>query len=442
MRRLILSAAFGVILLAASPLTGATRTWSGLGADTNWTTAGNWDVLPVAGDDLVFPSGVPAGSLTSNNDFPAATLFNSLTFSGNGYTLNGNSITLGATINGTSGGGSGFNTINLAIVLGVDLDYNLFTGTRLEQFGMISGGFGVTTVGAGLLRLRANNSYTGPSNASAGFFSIEGTQTSSAVFVFTGGTLTGSNAGNMGPVTVTGGTVDPGVTPGGSAIITVTGNLSMDVASTFVVDLNGAASFDRVAVNGTVDLGGSTLNVHENFPSVVGDTFNIIVNDGADAVVGTFAGLPEGAVFAVGTSFYSISYVAGDGNDVTLTHVSGGGPTPTPTVTPTVTATATVTTTATSTPAGVPTPTSTATATPPPGSTPTATVTATATPPGATATPTATPAGVPTATATPQGGPTPTPVVGAAVPTLTFPVWMLLAVVLGVAGLLLLRRVG
>lgn len=442
MRRLILSA-FGVILLAASPLAGATRTWSGLGADTNWTTAGNWDVLPVAGDDLVFPSGVPAGSLTSNNDFPAATLFNSLTFSGNGYTFNGNSITLGATgISMTTAGGSGFNTINFAIALGADTSFNIFTGTRLELFGVVSGGFGMTNAGPGLLRLRANNTYTGASVVNAGFFSVEGTQTASAVTVNAGGTITGSNAGNMGPVTVIGGTVDPGVTPANSAIITVTGNFTMDAASTYVEDLVATMSFDRVSVNGTVSLGGSTLTVFERFASVVGDTFNIIVNDGADPVVGTFAGLPEGAVFAVGTSFYSISYVAGDGNDVTLTHVSGGGPTPTPTVTPTVTATATVTTTATSTPAGVPTPTSTATATPPPGSTPTATVTATATPPGATATPTATPAGVPTATATPQGGPTPTPVVGAAVPTLTFPVWMLLAVVLGVAGLLLLRRVG
>jgi hypothetical protein len=184
----------------------------------------------------------------------------------------------------------------------------------------------------------------------------------------------------------------------GSAIITVSGNLTLDAASTFVVDLNALLSFDRVAPTGTTNLGGSSLSVSENFASAVGDSFNIIANSGG-AIVGTFAGLPEGAVFAVGASFYSISYVAGDGNDVTLTHVAGGGPTPTPTITPTITSTATVT-------------------------------------PATTSTPTATPAGVPTATSTPQGGP------GVSVPMLSFPVWMVLAAALGAAGLFLMRRLG
>jgi len=399
MRRRVLSTAFALVLCAVSPLAAATRTWSGLGADTNWTTAGNWDTLPVAGDDLVFPGGVPAPSLTNNNDFPAATSFPSITFSGNGYTLNGNSITLGAAgIVGTTSAAPGFNTINLNIVLGADATLDVVTNSRLEMFGSISGAFGVTKVGGGLFRLRTANSYSGNSVINAGFLSIENTQTASAVQVNAGGTLTGANAGNMGAVTSTGGTIDPGVLPLGSAIITVSGNLTLDAASTFVVDLNALLSFDRVAPTGTTNLGGSTLSVSENFASAVGDSFNIIANSGG-AIVGTFAGLPEGAVFAVGASFYSISYVAGDGNDVTLTHVAGGGPTPTPTITPTITSTATVT-------------------------------------PAATSTPTATPAGVPTATSTPQGGP------GVSVPMLSFPIWMVLAAALGAAGLFLMRRLG
>ena len=62
-----LTALFLVLGAAAAPAVAATRTWTGLGADTNWMTAGNWDVLPVVGDDLVFPPGVPAPSLTNNN---------------------------------------------------------------------------------------------------------------------------------------------------------------------------------------------------------------------------------------------------------------------------------------------------------------------------------------------------------------------------------------
>ncbi|MDY3554378.1 Calx-beta domain-containing protein [Gemmata sp. JC717] len=45
----------------------------------------------------------------------------------------------------------------------------------------------------------------------------------------------------------------------------------------------------------------------------------LIANDGADAVVGTFAGLPEGASFTAGGVTFTISYVGGTGNDVVVT---------------------------------------------------------------------------------------------------------------------------
>ena len=46
--------------------------------------------------------------------------------------------------------------------------------------------------------------------------------------------------------------------------------------------------------------------------------FPIIANNGGDAVIGTFAGLGEGAVFTQGGSTYTITYVEGSGNDVAL----------------------------------------------------------------------------------------------------------------------------
>ncbi|MEP7158805.1 MAG: S8 family serine peptidase, partial [Chloroflexota bacterium] len=72
----------------------STATWTGGGSDNNWTTAANWGgTAPVAGDDLVFPGG--AARLTNTNDFTAGTSFNSITLSGTGYTLSGNSVALG-----------------------------------------------------------------------------------------------------------------------------------------------------------------------------------------------------------------------------------------------------------------------------------------------------------------------------------------------------------
>jgi hypothetical protein len=129
--------------------------------------------------------------------------------------------------------------------------------------------------------------------ANAGWLSMEGTNFASSFIVNSGGTLTGSNPAFIGPVTVlSGGTLDPGVSPGGSAIITLD-SLAMSSGSTFVVDLNGVSSPGRVAVGERVNLGGSTLIVNDNFGSVIGDNFNIIPNDGADAIVAPSRACPK-----------------------------------------------------------------------------------------------------------------------------------------------------
>src|SRR4051794_8022270 len=65
----------------------ATRTWVGLGADANWSTAQNWAgaVAPAVDDNLVFPAG--AARLTNVNDFAAGTRFRSVTISDPGYVI-------------------------------------------------------------------------------------------------------------------------------------------------------------------------------------------------------------------------------------------------------------------------------------------------------------------------------------------------------------------
>jgi len=82
-------------------LTPATDAWTGgpVGnANFNWSHAANWsNGVPNPGDDLVFPGGVALTSLNNNNDLPSSTTFNSITFSGSGYTISGNTIGLGST---------------------------------------------------------------------------------------------------------------------------------------------------------------------------------------------------------------------------------------------------------------------------------------------------------------------------------------------------------
>ena len=493
-----------VLLVLVVPASAATRTWTGLGADTNWTTPANWDVLPVAGDDLVFPGGVPAPSLTNNNDFPAGTAFNSITFSANGYALNGNQITLGAGgIAGTSNVAPQTNDINFDIALGADVTIDLVNGNQLTISGVISGpqnilktgsgnvqlagantfsgtfslnGYllvildgqalgaadgtpatgttvapftaidifnpvavgnealtlngsgaggpgalytvaaaswagpitlatdttiaplagtlsldgpiggpgGLTMAGSATLLLTAAETYGGPTMLNAGETIVQGSiSAASPVTVNTGALLGLSNSGTVGAVTSIGGTVFPG--RGGSGVGN-SGDLTLDAASTFTVQLNSTVPgfFSNLHVTGAVGLGGSTLSVGVGPSTNPGDAFTIIDNDGVDAVNGIFNGLPEGTIFNTGGFQFQITYVGGTGNDIVLTEIAGA-PTPTPT--------------------------------------PTATVT-------------------PTVTITP-GGPTPTPIpppAGGTIPTLSFPMLALLAVALAATALLVMRK--
>ena len=68
-----------------------THTWDGGSTVNNlWTTKENWvgDVAPMAGDNLIFPAG--AAQLDNFNDYPSEIVFGSITVSGSGYNLQGN----------------------------------------------------------------------------------------------------------------------------------------------------------------------------------------------------------------------------------------------------------------------------------------------------------------------------------------------------------------
>ncbi len=123
---------------------------------------------------------------------------------------------------------------------------------------------------------------------------------------------------------VAGAVIAPGNGPGKIS----SGNLSFVSGSKLSIDLNGLTAgtqYDQLAVTGTVDLGGSTLEVATAMVPPPGTNFVIISNDGSDAVTGTFNGLPSGATVTVGIQSYTISYTGGDGNDVVLTATGAPG---------------------------------------------------------------------------------------------------------------------
>ncbi|HEY2798262.1 MAG TPA: hypothetical protein VGK26_10270 [Thermoanaerobaculia bacterium] len=403
------------ILLGSAPAQAVNRTWTGLGADDNWTTAGNWGgTAPSAGDDLFFPG--PTPRLTPNNDFPAGTLFSSITFTGTGgYTLTGNAIMLGGGVaaNNTSGGAtvqismtltatqnfacSTPGPIDRLIIAGpVDTAFVLMadptSGSILTLQGVISGSGQVIQAGPGTTFVTGNMTYTGITTVNTGAFVLAGASLSSSVTV-TGGLLQYANGASTGDVQATGGTV--GCEGGGTSEIGHAGNVDLQAGSLLQMEMDSATKYGQLITTGDVGVTGSTLSLGFTFTSSTGDAFTIISNGGG-VVTGTFAGLPEGATFTSNGRTYQITYVGGDGNDVVVTDITTGGPTPTPTATVTVTATP---------------------------------------PPGATATPTPTAVPLPP-TATPGAGP------AAPVPTLSTNLLVVLMAALALVALLVMRRSG
>jgi hypothetical protein len=156
-RGLYVDKAFTITVSDASPVT---RTWDG-GGNGDWTVGANWVGGTAADppDSLVFPAG--AQRTTNTNDFPPDTLFGSLTFSGGGYDISGNSISL-------SGG------ITCSLPRGQDdqlaLDVNFTSATTsividggsLTLSGAISGSGTILISGGGTLNIN------GPQHWAAG----------------------------------------------------------------------------------------------------------------------------------------------------------------------------------------------------------------------------------------------------------------------------------
>jgi hypothetical protein len=74
---------------------------------------------------------------------------------------------------------------------------------------------------------------------------------------------------------------------------------------------------------GPLDLGGSTLTLALGFTPQVGDSFTLLTTSDGSPIIGTFAGLDEGATFMQGGLTFQITYQAGPGgNSVVLTCVA------------------------------------------------------------------------------------------------------------------------
>ena len=188
----------------------------------------------------------------------------------------------------------------------------------LELNGAISGSFGITKNGTGRLAINS------PANT------------------FTTMTV---NAGTLGGVGLIPGNLTAAaaatIAPGnGTGIFSVGGNVSLAVGTDFSVDLGRgtgpqpvAGEYDQlrvgtgvgVASTGTVTLTNADLVINAPGGLQHNDIFFLMINDGIDAVTGTFQGKADGAIFTEDGYTLQISYFADSasgsmtgGNDVAI----------------------------------------------------------------------------------------------------------------------------
>ncbi|BBT18129.1 hypothetical protein WP8S17C03_41780 [Metapseudomonas otitidis] len=271
----------------------------------------------ISGSNSLTKSGASTLTLTGSNTFTGSTSVNAGTLSvASDANLGAGALNLA---NGTTLQITGNTTIDNALALTGLVTVN--AGAAATLSGTISGTGSLTKTGASNLTLSGSNTNSGTTTVAAGTLVVDGS-TNSATTVASGATLAGS--GTLGgDVTVqSGGTLSPG--GAGVATLTVNGNLTLASGSTLALDINGTTAgtgYDRVVVNGAVDVSGATLAVTHGYAAGSGDSYTVIVNDAADAVTGTFSGVTEGTkINAAGNGTeLTTSYIGGSGNDLTLT---------------------------------------------------------------------------------------------------------------------------
>lgn len=183
--------------------------------------------------------------------------------------------------------------------------------------GVISGSGALFKGGNGTVTLNGTNTFTGETGASQGILLINGRHTASPIIVSGLGRLGGS--GRVSELTAFSATrVLPGASPGRlrASDVELRPNSMLDL------ELNGpdaGTNYDQLAVSGSLSVSNSILRVAMNFLPTEGQVFKIIDKTSAGPVLGTFADSGEGDIIYFGGFDAVLSYVGGDGNDVTLT---------------------------------------------------------------------------------------------------------------------------
>ena len=318
-----------------------TITWTGADPSGYWSAPANWSPtgVPVSGDDLVFPVGLPAGDKLSTNDLIGG-IFRSISVAG-GHTIRGNPMTLtnGAIVISNSGTNEIACDWTFTAIPPPSAPYyqwpriSIFYPGELTLSGNIGGGY--LNISGGRLVMRGQ--FPG-----GRMYAYGGTQ------VFYGDFPHALSVTNVGGVIVVQG-LQPNLNlttlwemesaacaslSAGGAVGDIAGCGHISVDSNLWVNnlghyggwggldirLNGTnvGQYGRVAVSGDVSMNYGNLLPSPNFNPQPGQVFTIVEKTSPDVIANEFMG-SEGSVTTLNGMPCRISYVGGDGNDVTLT---------------------------------------------------------------------------------------------------------------------------
>lgn len=292
----------------------------------------------VSGGGSLTKTGNGIATLAGSNTYGGATMVTdgTLAVAGGSAIGDGSSVTLSAgstllvssseTLGSLAGAGV-VQVVGSTLTVGANNQSTTFSGS-------ISNSGSLVKAGTGTFTLSGSSNYSGNTTVQGGTLMLNGSINGGPVSVQSGATLggTGSISLAVGAVSVgNGATLAPG--NGGAGTLTINGNLIMAGGAVLQAEIHGSTpgtGYDQVLVNGLVFLSNSTiLSVTQDYVPALGAHYALIVNDGTDAISGTFAGVTEGGTLVTagnGTEL-TVSYAGGTGNDFVL-----AGPTSQPPV--------------------------------------------------------------------------------------------------------------
>lgn len=333
------------LMLPGLGMAGTTRVWTNSVAPANWSNASNWvNGVPVDGDGVLLLRHPLGFSVNAVNDLTNLHL-TSIRCEALGYTLSGGLLHLSGEVR--MGGPVPGATLNISApvqIPGPSLDIVSTNSSELVLSGVVTAPSNAVVRIQGGIRWRASaaSDYRAETRLEGGSLLLLFTRIKGALTV--GGTtnfasvalqsgnlfgefppltlLTNSSLFNVstfnavGPLTLDGGTLRLGNrSPQGD--ITVNGDAVLRSGRLILSSINSFGP-GSLSVTGKVILAGCSLELQD---AAITKPCNLIQNDGVDPVAGTFSGRPEGSILTNNTVRFVLSYVGGDGNDVTLTPI-------------------------------------------------------------------------------------------------------------------------